>query len=125
MEVEIRPTPDVQRQAARSRVRRGPAAWLDLDPNADRAGEHDRGSDQLPAPGRRVVAQIGPRTQRQRVGDREHTARASQLGDEDGSVGLVPLAGLDHVLGGDDERAALTVVEQAAEQRLGIEARQA
>jgi len=76
-------------------------------------------------PGRRVVTQIGAGTQRQRVRDRHQAGRAPQLGDQDGSIGLVALTGLDHLVGRDRETATSGTVEEAAEHRLGVKARKA
>ncbi len=106
-------------------MRQATPAGLELHPQVDRSVEHDGRADQLPAPGGRIVTQNGPGAQRQRVGDRHQPGRAPQLGDEDRGIRLVVLTSLEQLVGRDREGATSLVVEQAAEQRLGVEARQA
>lgn len=109
------------RPRALRRLRRG----VELDSEPDRPIENERRTNQLPAPGGRIVTQIGAGAQRKRVRDRHQAGRAPQLGDQDGGIGLVPLASFDHLVRSDRETAALGIVEEAAEQRLGVEARKA
>jgi hypothetical protein len=125
VQVEVPPTPCLHVQAARSSLCRGASPGVELDPQPDGAVEHGRRADELLSTGRRVVAEIGARTQRQGVGHGQQAGRAAQLGDQDGGVGLVPLASLDDLLRRHGERTAPGGVEQPAEQRLGVKARKA
>src|SRR5262249_57010556 len=59
MQVEVLSTRRLHRQTTGGRLRGGAAPWVELEPEPDGAGEDERRPDQLPAPGRGVLAQIG------------------------------------------------------------------
>jgi hypothetical protein len=125
MQVEILPTPRLDGQAAGSSVRQGASPGVKLNPEPNRPVEDERRADQLAASSRRIVTQISAGPQSQRVRDRHQAGWTPQLGDQDGSIWLIALAGLDHFVRRDRETATSGVVKEAAKQRLGVKARKA
>jgi hypothetical protein len=125
MQAQVVPAPRLHGHAAGGALRERPSPGVKLDPQPDRAVQDERGADQLLASGRRIVAQIGAGSQRQRVGHCDHAGSAAHLGDQDGGIRLVALTRLDDLVRRDREPPASGIIEHAAEQRLGVEARQA
>jgi len=125
LEVEFGPARALEVQAVPPAFRLGPAPGLDRDPQADRPLEHFHPSEQFTPGGRGVLGQVGPRAERHGIGDADQARAAAQLGHQDPAVGLVAVTGLDQVLGGDGEGPAPGSVEHAAEQRRGVEPRDA
>jgi hypothetical protein len=100
-------------------------ARLEVDPERDGAVEHLGQPHQLAAAGGRVVREVGAGAQRQRVGEPQPPRRGAQLGLEHAGVGLIALPRIDGALGRHVELPAFGAVQQLAEQRLGVEARDA
>ena len=83
---------------------------------------HRHVPEQLAAPGGSVLGEVGARAQGEGIGDLHRAVGASQLGDQDGAVLLVPLPAVQQRLGRDGDGTAADAVDQAAEQRRAVEA---
>jgi hypothetical protein len=101
------------------------AAGLDLDPQTRVPLDDLRHAQQLAAPGRGVLRQIGALSQRERVRHADQSRRAAHFSHQHGGVRFIKLTRLDQAFGGEGESAASPRVENPAEDRRRIEARRA
>ena len=99
------------------------ASGRDLDAQAHPPVEHAHRAQQLGAPGRGVLRQVGARAQGQRVGQPQHARAPAHLGHQDAAVGLVELPGRHEILRGHRQRPAAGGIENAAEHGGGVKAR--
>ncbi len=125
MQAQVRPPRSPYFQAAAEGLGLSAAAWLQLRPQAHGPVQDDGGADELGPARPRVIAEVCPGAQGQRVGDPDQAGRAAQLGHQHGGVGLVELARLQQVFQREREVPAPRVVQQTAHQRFAVEARQA
>jgi len=122
MEPEVRPPRGVQPQAAGRHPRLGTAARFQLNPEPHVPVQNHRRPDQFAPPSRNIIGQVCAGTQRKGVGEPDQAGGAAQLGNQDAGVGLVALPRLRQLVRGNREMTAAFAVQQAAEDRFGVEA---
>ncbi len=125
MEPQVAAPGRSQLQAAEQRPHVRTAAGLQFGPQADVPGQHDRRTHELAPVGRRVVGEVGPGAQGQGVGDAYQAGGAAQFGRQYAGVRLIALPRLHQVLRRQGEVPAPGVIQQAAEQGVGVEPGQA
>src|SRR5262249_31399671 len=121
VEPEVQPPRRVQVQATGCHPRLGTAARFQLNPEPYAPVQNHRRPDQLaPAP-RNVICQVCAGTQRKGIGEPDQAGRTAQFGDQYAGVRLVTLPGLRQPVRGNREMTAAFPVQQAAEDRFGVE----
>ena len=88
---------------------------------AHRALQDGHASKKLPTGRSDVLGEVCARHQRAEVGEAKQSARAPHLRHKDCRIWLIELAGRLDIVGCDRELAALGFIQNAAEQRRGVE----
>ena len=125
VEIQVRAGRVVQAQTFPLRLGPDAAARLDRDPEPDRPLHDLDETQELPARGPGVLAEIGARPERQGIGQPHERGTRPELGDEDAGVALVELPRGLEPLGGDRERSAARGIEERTEERRRVEPRHA